>query len=95
MKIEITKASNGFIKTVFDENFNGSGLSIKETKLFQIERNGIGTAKLLNEICADLGLSQYKVYIEDEPKQIQKNTQTTKRKGLLNLDALLKFQDGQ
>ena len=56
IKLEI--ASNGIIKTVMDDNYNGAGYENELRKVYETD-NDIGfenTTKFLYEVCDDLGV---------------------------------------
>ncbi len=58
--VELTSASNGVIKRVTDDNFNGAGEAFALTKLYLIEEGSpdaaIQTYTLLSDIVEDLGV---------------------------------------
>jgi len=56
IKLEI--ASNGIIKTVMDDNYNGAGYENELRKVYETEADGNfeNTIKFLYEVCDDLGI---------------------------------------
>lgn len=60
VKVELTSASNGVIKKITDDNFNGAGEAYALTKIYPIDDGGesaaIQTYELLNDLIEDLGV---------------------------------------
>lgn len=63
VRVELTSASNGVIKRVVDDNYNGAGAPFTVTKLYAIEKNDPMTAHqayqlltdLVKDLCVDVG----------------------------------------
>lgn len=60
VSITLTSASNGVIKRVVDDNYNGAGEKFAVTKVYTIENGavdaGIMTLHLINDLVDDLGV---------------------------------------
>ena len=60
VRVELTSASNGIIKRVVDDNYNGAGAMFTVTKLYTIEKNDPMVAHqsylLLSDLVNDLGV---------------------------------------
>lgn len=60
VKVELTSASNGVIKRVVDDNYNGAGSLFSVTKVYPIEKNDPMAAhqsyQLLSDLVNDLGV---------------------------------------
>jgi hypothetical protein len=61
--LRIEKIKNGFIKTITDDNFNGVGIPLEETEVFELKRTKQDSVRLLTSIAIDLGLNLKDVII--------------------------------
>jgi hypothetical protein len=85
--LTVEKIKNGFIKTISDDNFNGVGIPLEETEVFELKRSKQDSVRLLTSIAIDLGLNLKDViigYLPDESTENRildtKNSKSTKVK---------------
>lgn len=73
VQISISRVTNGIIKTVIDDNINGTESVMEETMVYDTKRTPENTILFLKDLASDLGLSLNRLTITlNEPTKLQR-----------------------